>query len=287
LIAEYRTHVGECLEPLVRMHYPEMLRSSREEYRKMAELSTKMTLVGHACAETVGYRFDARRQRIATLFGGCCFLADSFLDDFGDEATRKYLQRFETLLTTGWFSVRTSREKLFYVVVARLFAEQDIMRPMVRQSILLLFEAQKRDVEFRLNGVNGERQARLSVLRQCARDRSGHAINVLLEFLVPSVSPVHRALMFAAGALIMFIDDHGDCYSDLSDGRITYMNQVTRPEYALRRIYESHIDRLNREMPANRGRDLLIAFLTRYYVTRIQKHRQQRRQGAAAWAVYE
>ena len=34
-------------------------------------------------------------------FGGCCFLADSFIDDFGPDATREYLERIELLLTTG------------------------------------------------------------------------------------------------------------------------------------------------------------------------------------------
>jgi hypothetical protein len=32
---------------------------------------------------------------------------------------------------------------------------------------------------------------------------------------------------------------------------------------------------------------LLIAFLLRYYLTRLEKHRQQRRRSPSAWAVYE
>jgi hypothetical protein len=65
------------------------------------------------------------------------------------------------------------------------------------------------------------------------------------------------------------------------------MNQVRKPEAALGRIFRLHIDRLRRELPCNRGRELLLAFLTRYYVTRIQKHRQQKSRGGSAWEVYE
>jgi len=45
--------------------------------------------------------------------------ADSFIDDFGEAATRDYLDRLEVLLTEGWFEPRTDREKLFFVIVSR------------------------------------------------------------------------------------------------------------------------------------------------------------------------
>lgn len=118
--------------------------------------------------------------------------------------------------------------------------------------------------------------------------RSGHAITVLSAFLVPELPLAYLTLIYAAGALIMHIDDHGDCYAGLSDDRITYMNQVRRPGQALRHVFLAHVERLFNGLPDNAGRDLLIGFLTRYYLTRIQKHRQQKmRQGGFAWAVYE
>jgi hypothetical protein len=64
LIRGYRGHVVACLEPAVRAHYPELLATL--EYGKMLELSTKMTLVGHAACEIAGYRYDERRQTIGT-----------------------------------------------------------------------------------------------------------------------------------------------------------------------------------------------------------------------------
>ena len=87
LIRGYRGNVLACLEPTVRAHYPELL--EKPEYGKMLELSTKMTLVGHASCEIAGYPYDERRRTIGSLFGACCFLADSFVDDFGPEATRE------------------------------------------------------------------------------------------------------------------------------------------------------------------------------------------------------
>ena len=290
LIPRYRRRVVATLEPLVRAHYPALLEKSGSEYRKMLELSTKMTLVGHASAESAGARYDRARSRIATLFGACCFLADSFLDDFGDNAAREYLERFELLLTRGWFEVRTERERLFYVIVARLFAARDVLEPTLRQAILLLYEAQRRDVEMRWRGPSLRalpRRRQLDLLRQCARDRSGHAITVLAAFLVPRFSLAYMNLIFAAGALIMHIDDHGDSYADRAERRLTYMNQVRRPVAALRRIFHRHVERLHAGLPAGSGRDLLIAFLLRYYLTRLEKHRQQRRRGPVAWAVYE
>src|SRR5882672_10954577 len=99
LMPVYRGFVTATLEPIVRAYYPALLDNTGNEYRKMVELSTKMMLVGHACTEIADYPYDERRQRIACLFGCCCFLADSFIDDFGDEATRRYLKRLEQLFT--------------------------------------------------------------------------------------------------------------------------------------------------------------------------------------------
>ena len=78
LMRRYRKLVSQTLEPLVRGYHPEMLAGARDEYRKMLELSTKMSLVGHACTEIAGFAYDERRQMIGALFGACCFLADSF-----------------------------------------------------------------------------------------------------------------------------------------------------------------------------------------------------------------
>ncbi len=290
LTQSYRKKVVGTLEALVRCYCPVLLGNPNNEYRKMVELSTKMTLVGHATTESAGEPYDTRRRTIASLFGGCCFLADSFIDDFGEEAARDYLARFELLLTKGWFEVRTDREKLFYVILARLFTERDVLHPTLRQAIWLLYEAQKRDVELRFRSRSLRRLPRrkqLAVLRQYARDRSGHAITVLSAFLVPGLLLASRNLIFTAGALIMHIDDHGDCYADLQDQRITYMNQVKQPARALRRIFLAHVGRLARGLPPGAGRDLLIAFLFRYYITRLAKHKEQRKHGGTAWAVYE
>lgn len=290
LIKGYRGTVSRTLGPLVDSYNPSMLSDAQDEYRKMLELSSKMSLVGHACAEIAGYEYDARRQIIGSLFGACCFLADSFIDDFGEEATREYLHRLGLLLTEGWFDVRTDREKLFYVIVSRLFAERDILHPTVRQAILLLYNAQKQDVELRLNmnrGVSACDRRHLGLLKQCARNRSGHAIIVLSAFLLPKLPLRYLTLIFSAGALIMYIDDHGDCYSDMKEGRATFMNQVRYPERTLRKIFLSFTRKLFDGLPQNDGRDLLIAFLTRYYLTRLEKHRQQKDQVGHAWAVYE
>jgi hypothetical protein len=289
LIRIYRTGVSEHLEPLVRAYNPSMLEGSQQEYRKMLELSAKMNVVGHACSEIFGHDYDERRQRIGTLFGACCFLADSFIDDFGEEATRQYLERLELLLTEGWFDLRTDRERLFFVIISRLFAERDLLHPTVRQAILRLYAAQKLDVDLRHERENGRAltRAEMNLLKRCARNRSGHAILVLSAFLVPDLPLAWLSLMFSAGALIMYIDDHGDCYSDRNDGRITFMNQLRHPERALKGIFLTHITRLADGLPASRGRDLLIAFLTRYYLTRLEKHRQQKAAGGSAWAVHE
>jgi hypothetical protein len=289
LARAYRAEVRDTLSPLVAVWHP-ALTSSSGEYAKMVELTTKMALVGHACTALAGEEFDQRRRRIAILFGCCCFLADSFLDDFGPTMTLSYLQRFSALLSTGWFEIRTERERLFYIVLARLFAERDLLHPLLRQAILRLHSAQSQDVTLRLEP---NRFAALSparrraMLKQNARDRSGHAIIALTTFLVPSLPLAVLTLIFAAGALIMFIDDHGDCHTDRRDGRLTFMNQVRDPERVLRRIALPYFARLIAGLPENEGRELLLAFLVRYYLTRIDKHRAQRRRGGTAWDVYE
>jgi hypothetical protein len=290
LIRQYRQIVVSHLAPLVRAHHPAMLASGTDEYRKMLELSAKMNVVGHACTEILGQEYDDRRQRIGSLFGACCFLADSFIDDFGEQATREYLERLDLLLAEGWFDLRTDRERLFFAILSRLFAERDIFHPTVRQAILQLYAAQKRDVDLRQargSPRGALNRAQLNSLKRCARNRSGHAILVLTAFLLPDIPLAYFALMFAAGALIMYIDDHGDCYSDLKDNRITFMNQVKHPERTLKSIFMTYITQLARGLPRNDGRNLLIAFLTRYYLTRVEKHQQQRTMGGSAWAVYE
>jgi hypothetical protein len=86
LFKRYRAGVGAYLEPIVREYNPFMLEGGQDEYRKMLELSAKMNVVGHACTEIGGFGYDERRHMIGSLFGACCFLADSFIDDFGEEA---------------------------------------------------------------------------------------------------------------------------------------------------------------------------------------------------------
>lgn len=288
LIQRYRSDVRAILNPLVASWYPALQQNRRNEYRKMIELSTKMTLVGHAATAVLGHTYDPRRRRIASLFGGCCFLADSFIDDFGDEAAHEYLDRFELLLTRGWFHPRTNRERLFYAIITRLFLERHVLQPALRQAMMLLYEAQRRDVEMRSRSPSRtSRHRQLHDLRTCARDRSGHAILVLSSFLVPDIPLAHRAPMFAAGSLIMHIDDHGDAFADLRDHRMTYMNQMRNPASTLRRIFERQMSRLVSGLPPNAGRELLVAFLTRYFVTRLHKHRQQRKLESGPWAVYE
>ncbi len=85
----------------------------------------------------------------------------------------------------------------------------------------------------------------------------------------------------------MFIDDHGDCFADRRDGRLTYMNQVRQPARVLRRIAFGYFARLAAGLPHNDGRELLLGFLLRYYLTRLDKHRAQRRRGGTAWDVFE
>jgi hypothetical protein len=127
----------------------------------------------------------------------------------------------------------------------------------------------------------------LTALRECARDRSGHAITLLSLLLVPSIPLRYRCHIYTAGSLIMHIDDHGDCHFDRHHRRLTYMNQVSDPGRALRAIFHRGIDSIRRGLPESEGRRLLIAFLRRYYETRLRKHRLERGRGEVSWTVYE
>lgn len=290
LMRRYRDDVQRALVPLVERYCPSLARSSGIELKKMLELSAKMTMVGHVCSEVAGYPFDEHRKTISALYGGCCFLADSFIDDYGETVARRYISRFEVLLTKGWFAIRNKREELFYVIISRLFTRRNAFDPMVRQAIFSLFQAQKRDVALRLGSMSFQRLPRrvqLRLLRQCARDRSGHGISALAHFMAPQMRLRSHHMLFLSGALIMHIDDHGDCYADRRCKRITYMNQVKNPQKALQKIYNGTIARLSAELPENLGKRLLIAFLYRYFVTRIEKHNREREKGGLSWSVYE
>ena len=290
LIRSSRRHVESTLKPLVKNYYPQMLVSPALEYWKMVELSTKMTLVGRACVLICEQRFDRRHLRIATLYGACCFLGDSFLDDFGDATAREYLDRYELLLTKGWFELRNDRERLFYVILARLFSERDILDPLLRQAIFGLFLTQKRDVELRATTIATERAPRrmlLRLLRECARDRSGHAITLLSNLLVPNIPLQYAFPIYTAGSLIMHIDDHGDCHYDRHYHRLTYMNQLRDPVRTLGDICRRGIEQIRGGLPESPGRELMIAFLRRYHRTRLRKNRLERNSGALSWTVYE
>ncbi len=290
-LKQYRAKVEEVLSPLVFSHYPSLVNSDRgNEYRKMLAVSTKMAMVGHGCTEIAGYPFDERRQRISSLFGACCFLGDSFLDDFGEEASREYIERYELLLTQGWFEIRNEREQLFYIVLSRLFAERDILDPLLRQAMCWLFLAQKRDVELSLSSAwlhTLPRRRRLAFLKHCCRDRSGHAITVLTLLLVPRL-PLHlHHLLFTAGSLISFVDDHGDYYFDHATNKLTYMNQVKNPQHTLRRLFRTTINQLRDGLPECGERNLLMAFLLRYFTTRLKKHQLEKHKSGATWTIYE
>jgi hypothetical protein len=284
-----RRHVRRTLEPLVRQYCPDMMAGTCLEYRKLLELSSKMTMVGLACTRIAGFPFDARRRRVAALLGACCFLGDGFLDEFGEAASIEYLKRFELLLTKGWFEVRNDRERLFYVILGRLFAERDVLDPMLRQAIFNLFLSQKKDVELRAGSSEFQqlqRPLQLRMLRECAGNRGGNTSTVLALLLVPQLPLEYHYLVFIAGSLFMYIDDHGDCHYDRHYRRLTYMNQVKRPVPALRVMFSRGIELIHRGLPGSEGRDLLIAFLHRYYLTRLGKHRLERSRGVISWTVY-
>ena len=290
LLSRYRELAAEELGRLTKAYHPALLERGDNEYRKMVELSAKMTMVGHACSETAGFPFDRDRQVLSALYGACCFLADSFIDDYGETVAADYLARFEVLLTKGWFVIRNERERLFYVILSRLFTRRDVLEPMLRQSIFSLFMAQKRDVVLRMDAPTFRalpRDRQLGLLRDCARDRSGHAILVLTRLVAPQLALPHHHLLFLAGALIMYIDDHGDCHADRRSHRLTYMNQVRHPVPILRHIFENTLRRLQAGLPDNGGKQLLCAFLHRYFVTRLEKHAREGQAGGLSWAVYE
>jgi hypothetical protein len=62
---------------------------------------------------------------------------------------------------------------------------------------------------------------------------------------------------------------------------------VRNPAATLRKIFVEHAARLYAGLPPGPGRDLMLAFLTRYFLTRLEKHRLQRERSESAWAVYE
>lgn len=295
LLVHHRRRVDRFFQPLVKWCYPDLLQADNDEYAKLVELTTKMTTVGHACTLTAGYEFDDRREMISHLYGGCCFLADSFIDDFDDRVTREYLDRLERFLNDGWFEVRNDRERLYYVLASRMFRERDILKPILRQAIIWLFIAQKKDSLLRLSSNalwDKPRRERLSMLREYARNRGGHTSTLLARLLVPEMPiPCYQAV-YEAGALFMQIDDHGDAWSDLLHRRITYMNQSRRPRATLKKIFDDTIAGLSQRLPDCAGRDLMIAFLNRYYVTRLRKHQIVRAKvemgtERSLWSAYE
>ena len=70
-------------------------------------------------------------------------------------------------------------------------------------------------------------------------------------------------------------------------GGLPISTRYANPAATLRRIFVAHIARLYAGLPENEGRDLMIAFLTRYFLTRLEKHRLQKQRSESAWAVYE
>ena len=295
LLVRHRQHVDQFFRPFVKWCYPDLLKTGNNQYAKMVELTTKMTTAGHACTLIAGYEFDHRREMICHLFGGCCFMADSFIDDFDDERTREYLDRLERFLNDGWFEINNDREKLYYILASRMFRERDVLTPMLRQAIIWLFVAQKKDSLLRLSSKalrDKPRQERLSVLREYARNRGGHTITLMARLLVPELPIPYYQAIYDAGVLFQHIDDHGDAWSDLIHRRITYMNQLRHPRIALKKIFENTIAGLSQRLPDCAGRDLMIAFLYRYYVTRLRKHRTVRTKvemgtERSLWSAYE
>jgi hypothetical protein len=281
-----RASSSRHLGPLVD-HYSPAYRqvASGAEFRKLIELSTKMQLVGLVWTEIAGYPFDERRKRISALFGGCCHIGDSFLDDFGHAASLEYLQRFQVVLTQGWFDIRTDLERLFYVIMARLFTERDILQPMLRQAICSLFKVQALDVDLSLLAASS--RPRLDALQRCCRDRSGHAITVLTLFLVPELPLQVHHVLYRTGSLISHIDDYGDFYFDRAQRKATYMNTVRNPARALARSFEETLAVIDRVLDPSRGRELLKTFLHRYFTSRLRKHQQERSRRDNSRTVYE
>lgn len=290
LLDSYREFNSILFNDLCALYCPSIARSGSYELKKMIELSTKMTLVGHGCAKAAGVAFTYRRKLISALYGGCCFLADSFIDDYGETVALRYIDRFERLLTTGWFEVTNEREQLFWIIISRLFGLCNLFDPMLRQAIFSLFLAQRKDIMLRSNSVTFRelpRRKQLDLLKTCARDRSGHGIAVLAHAVAPSMSAsIHHHLYFV-GALIMYIDDHGDCWADRTNKRITYMNQIARPEKILASLFMQTISVLPAKRSAGQSFELLSIFLYRYFITRLDKYKAEKRQGGLSWSVYE
>lgn len=287
---KHRAGVEKNLSPIVNAYYPALMAKRDGEYRKMIELTTKMTMVGRACTEIAGHPFDERRLKIGSLFGASCFLADSFIDDLGEEASKEYIERFELLLTKGWFEIRTKREELFYIIMSRIFAERDVFDTAIRQAIFWQFMAQKRDISLRL-GLQSlatlSPSKKLSLLKECGRDKGGCVALVLSLLLVPEIPLRYRHLFYMAGMLFQYIDDYGDYHYDRYYKRMTYMNQVRYPYRTLRRILHKYIPILHETLPECMGRDILLAFLIRYFVTRLEKHRLEQYRGEYSWTIYE
>lgn len=286
-----RQEADDVLRPLAATYYPFMVENDDgSEFRKMRELSTKMMLVGQACAEITGYKFSEKLIMLSALFGGCCFLGDSFIDDYNEEETRNYIQRLERLLTEGWFEINNDREKLFYVIVTRLFSECDVFEGKTRQAIFGQFLAQKRDALWRLDHrelLALSQDEKINALFQCANDRGGYVTLVLSLILTQGLSLHHQHLLYEAGKLFMHIDDHGDHHQDKYNERYTYMNCVDNPVHKLEELFNNIVTKIKSDLPENSGRDILTNFLTRYYYTRLKKHILEQNRGSSRWVIYE
>jgi hypothetical protein len=177
-------------------------------------------------------------------------------------------------------------ERAFYIVIARLFWEKDILQPMLRQALCSLFDVQKLDVELSLRP-KPSRRRNLAVLKNCGRDRSGHAITVLTLLLVPGLPLAKHHVLYQTGCLISYIDDYGDFYFDRALGKATYINRVRAPKKFLRQTFDATTALVDRELNDSPGRDLLKAFLHRYFTTRLRKHQTERLREDKARPVYE
>jgi hypothetical protein len=291
LLESYRASAKKNLRSIVDKYCCSLVTAGAgAEYRKLIELSAKMQMVGHAWTEIAGFPFDLRRQKISSFFGACCFLGDSFLDDYGKAASREYIQRFEVFLRKGWFDIRNDKERVFYIVLCRLFSERDILQPMLRQAICSLFQVQKLDVELSLNVKKFHKLShlqKLSLLKRCGRDRSGHAITCLALFLIPEFPLPHHHLLFKTGSLISYIDDFGDYYFDLALKKMTYMNCIRHPAKVLAGIFQETTSLLDRQLRNSHGRQLLKGFLYRYFTTRLRKHQNEKVRRDSTRPVYE
>ena len=73
----------------------------------------------------------------------------------------------------------------------------------------------------------------------------------------------------------------------IAQGLAVYGADVVVTGRTLKSLFTTHITQLAQGLPESEGRNLLIAFLARYYRTRVEKHQQQKLKGGYAWAVYE